>query len=448
MLKDKTSENPAPLKESSGDQLRINFQNRSESIQEIISRKSGFVEKWALPLFVIVFIVLIGSTWFIRYPDIIEAKGKLAAFNGPKEIIPQQSGRLIKLFVQNDQYVNLGDMIGWIESTANTSEILKLSSQLDSCIKFLQSSNPEKVSTEISEQKNQLGSIQSSYQTFIIAFQQFNDFLVNGFYLRKKAKIISDISSLKKIENSLQKQKGLTEEDTTLSQNSFNSNEQLYKEKVISLDEYRTQKMKLLSKRMAIPQINTSLLSNETQQRDKSKELEQLDHDFAQQTILFQQALQTFKSVVDDWVLKYTIRAPFDGNVLFTQPLQQNQYIQQGKLIGYITPVDSKYYVEILLPQNNFGKVDTGMQVQLRFDAYPFEEVGYVSGKLDYISRIASDSGFLATVRLDNGLLTNLKNSISYKVGLKVNAIVITKNMRLLSRVYSSIIKATSVGKK
>lgn len=447
MLKDTPLENSIHTQGPTEDRRKINFQNRSDSIQEIISRKQGFSEKWALPLFVFILFILLCSTWYIRYPDIIEARGKLAAFNGPKEIISLQSGRLINLFVRNDQQVNKGDMIGWIESTANTSEILKLSSQLDSCMKFLESGNPDKVSTLISFQNTQLGPIQPYYETFTIAIQQFNDYLVNGFYLKKKAKLLSDISSLKEIDQSLLRQKSLTEEDTSLSQNSFNSNEQLYKDKVISLDEYRTQKMKLLSKRMAIPQINTSLLSNETLKREKQKEIEQLDYDISQQATKFQQALQTFKSVIDDWVIKNTIRAPIHGSVLFLQSLQQDQYIQQGKLLGYINPTDSKYFVEILLPQNNSGKVDTGMQVQLRFDAYPFEEMGYVSGKIDHISKIASDSGFLAIVRLDNGLLTNLKNSISYKDGLKATAIVITKNMRLMNRISSSIIKATSSGK-
>lgn len=87
------------------------------------------------------------------------------------------------------------------------------------------------------------------------------------------------------------------------------------------------------------------------------------------------------------------------------------------------------------------------MQVQLRFDAYPYQEAGFVKGKLDYISSISSDSGFYATVRLENGLETNLKNKIHYKNGLKAQAIVITKNRRLLQRMYYSIIKATSVGK-
>jgi HlyD family secretion protein len=87
------------------------------------------------------------------------------------------------------------------------------------------------------------------------------------------------------------------------------------------------------------------------------------------------------------------------------------------------------------------------MQVQLRFDAYPYEEFGFVKGKINYVSKIASDSGFYATVRLDNGLVTNLKTHVQYKNGLKAEALVITRNMRLLKRLYYSIVKATSVGK-
>jgi HlyD family secretion protein len=136
-----------------------------------------------------------------------------------------------------------------------------------------------------------------------------------------------------------------------------------------------------------------------------------------------------------------------DGTVFFTLPLQQDKFIEQGKLLGYVNPPDSKYDVEISLPQQNSGKVETGMQVQLRFDAYPYQEFGFVKGKLDYISPIASDTGFLATIRLDKGLVTNLKNNIQYKNGLKAQVIIITKDMPLLQRLYYNIIKAISPGK-
>ena len=76
------------------------FHQRSEAAQEIISRQPGFAERWALILFLSILVILIACTWFIKYPDIIETTGRLTADNAPKEIIPLQSGRLVKLFVK------------------------------------------------------------------------------------------------------------------------------------------------------------------------------------------------------------------------------------------------------------------------------------------------------------------------------------------------------------
>src|SRR5665213_1208369 len=103
------------------------FHQRSDSAQEIINRQPGFIEKWALLLFLGILLILMACTWFIRYPDIIEARGILTATNGPKEIIAMESGRLIKLFVKNGDQVKKGEMIAWIESSANTNEVIQLS---------------------------------------------------------------------------------------------------------------------------------------------------------------------------------------------------------------------------------------------------------------------------------------------------------------------------------
>jgi len=224
-------------------------------------------------------------------------------------------------------------------------------------------------------------------------------------------------------------------------------NKILLDEKVISAEEYREENSKYLSKKMTIPQLNSNILSNQNMQRDKLTELEQLKHDIIQQKIIFEQALRTLKSNIDGWIHNYIIQTPLDGTVFFTMQLQQNDFIEAGKLLGYINPPDSKFYVEISLPQNNSGKVDTGMKAQLRFDAYPYQETGIVKGTVDYISPIATDSGFLATVRLENGLFTNLKRKIQFKNGLRAQVLIITKNMRLLQRMYYSVVKATSVGK-
>lgn len=424
-----------------------NFQNRSEATQEIISQKSGFVERWALLIFLSVLLVLTGATWFVHYPDIIQTRGTLSADNGPKEIIPLQTGRLVRLFVKNGQQLKQGEMIGWIESSARTEEIIQLSALLDSSTNLLAAGKSENLSQLFIRPFRNLGKLQASYQTYINSLQEFNDYLVNGFYLRRKQMLLTDLASIKLIKESLDKQKQLIEQDIALSEKSYRMKQQLFNEKVISAEEYREEESKMVNKQIAVPQINTSLLNTQNQERDKLKDLEQLEHDVIQQKTTFEQALQTLKSNVDDWMHEYTLRAPLDGTINFVMRVQQNQFIQQGKLLGYVNPPDSKFYAEIYLPQQNLGKVDTGMQVQLRFDAYPYQETGFVRGKLAYISKTTSDSGYWAAVRLDHGLETNLRHTLQYKAGLKADALVITSDMRLLTRLYYNLVKVTTPGK-
>jgi multidrug resistance efflux pump len=424
-----------------------NIHDRSETTQEIINRNPDFTEKWALYLFLGILLILFSGTWFISYPDIIQTRATLSAYNGPKEIVPLQTGRLTKLFVHNGQQVHQGDLIGWIESTANPEEVLDLSKQLDSSIYLLAHDEPGKVAPLFNVHFQNLGDLQSYYQTYVTALQQFNDYLVNGFYQRRKNLLLNDLSSITRIDKFLLQQKEITEKDYELSMQTFLMNEQLYKDKVISAEEYRKEQSRFLNKQMGIPQINASIFSNRNQERSKIIDLEQLEHDVSQQKTTFQQALQTLKSNVDSWKQQYILTAPITGIVSFNQPIQQDQFLKQGSLFGYVNPVNSQFYAEIYLPQSNLGKIDSGMQVQLRFDAYPYQEVGFVKGRLNFISKVLSDSGYLAIVELDAGLETNQHIAIQYKNGLKADALIFTKNLRLLQRFYYNFVKATSVGR-
>lgn len=232
----------------------------------------------------------------------------------------------------------------------------------------------------------------------------------------------SDIASLQNMKGKTSVQKSITQQENELARKTFEMNEILFKEKVISAEEYRQAQTALMGKQKTEPQMDVNLLSQQNQIRDKQKEIDQLNHNIIQQQKIFEQALHTLKSMVEEWLRTYTIQAPVEGQVAFVLPIQQNQHIEQGKLLGYINPPDSRYYAEVRLSQNNFGKVDSGMKVQLRFDAYPYQESGFVPGTLDYISKVAIDSGFLGTVKLDKGLTTNQSKEIQYKPGLKAQA--------------------------
>lgn len=41
---------------------------RSKLAQEIISQKPGFIERWALLIFIEILLLVLAASWFIKYP--------------------------------------------------------------------------------------------------------------------------------------------------------------------------------------------------------------------------------------------------------------------------------------------------------------------------------------------------------------------------------------------
>jgi HlyD family secretion protein len=414
-----------------------NYANlRSEGMDEIISKRPSFLGRWALLIFLIILILLFASTWFIHYPDVIKTRATLMATNAPKEIITRQEGRLSKLFVKNNDTVSEGTILGFLESNAKHEQVILLSKFLDTTITDLKNNNAQNIVRRFANNFDALGELQKAYQEFITAFQQFTDYLKDGFYLKKKKVLVEELSYLLANHDLILNQKELMLKDLMLTEETYKANSSLFKEKVISKQEERTEQSKLFNKQLNIPQISTSLVTNEMQQREKLKEIYELDHSISQQNIIFQQSVQTLQNLTTEWVRNYILKAPISGKVTFLIPIQENQYLKSGKSLGFINPPNSRYYAEVILPQNNFGKIDAGQQVQLRFDAYPYEEWGCVIGKLDYTTEFATDSGFLAHIRLINGLETNQHKTLHYRDGLKAEALIITVDMRLVERFY------------
>lgn len=332
---------------------------RSEMAQEIISRKSGFLEKWSLLIFLGILLLIFGGTWFIHYPDIITSTAVLTSENNPKEVIAKQEGHLIKLFVDDKQLLKQNDVIAWIESSANHNEVEELYKETDNAISSLIENQPQKIAAIINVNFNHLGEIQPAYEQFLIAEDAFNNYISNT----------ANVTKVKSV------------------------------------------------------------------------------HTIDPQKIKFRQQLQFLKNQISLWQNKYVLRASIAGKFSVAGNIKANDYLQAGVLLGYIIPVNDKYFMETVLPQSNFGKLDTGLHVQIRLDAYPYEEWGFLNGTINYISNVPSKNGFIATIRLDNGLITNNQRKLIFRNGLRAQAIIITKDMRLLQKFYYSFIKSTSVNK-
>lgn len=283
-----------------GQEHSLKIQERSESARDFIMHKPGFITRWAVMIFVFIFILLFTGTWFIHYPDTLYAQASITSNNAPKELVTVVEGKLIGIFVKNEQRVKEGETIAWIESTANHQEVIRLTNLIDKSASLLDAGNAGQLFTLYKKERfKNLGDLQPFFQQFMAALQQFNDYLLNGYYPKKKRSLTEEYALLQQMHGALLQQKTILGQDIQLAEESFDVNNKLHTEKVISAQDYRDAQSKLLAKKMSLPQLESSLLSNEGLQSVKWQEITALEHDIAQQKMLFQQSLQTMKSAID-----------------------------------------------------------------------------------------------------------------------------------------------------
>jgi HlyD family secretion protein len=438
-----------PNNETSNDSVSVLsniLQLRSNEVQEFISRKPNFFIRWGILLFFIVMILMGVICWFIQYPDLVTSKARLTSIISPKEVIARTEGRLQLIEVSNGIKVNKGRVLAYMESIANPSSVMKVHINLDSILLNISENNTNKIINFFPDYTQQLflkelGELQQPFQTFMQSFVSFRDYISNGFYLRKRAMLQTDFINIIRLHSILQEQQLLLEKDVALSKQTFDANQTLVKEKVISALDYRNEQSRFIAKQLSLPQLKSAIISNESQQNEKKKEIAELENQIIVQKNSFVQSLQSLITQFQQWELKYILKAPIDGVVQMEGFLQQNQFIRNNQVLFYVQPDSMKYFAEIVIPQYNFGKVAVGKEVLLKFQAYPYEQFGAVNGIIDYISSTPTDSGFLAKVVLPNGLITSYGKQLRYQYGLVAQADIITENMRLLERFYYNIRK-------
>lgn len=417
------------------------LEDSDEPIREILGKVPGWMIRWGNMLILVFFASLVVVAGIVRYPESIHASASVASINAPKPVVAVAGGKLVRLDAREGQTVEQGAILGLVEGLGDHAQVQQLYKVLTILRDDLSGGRLEKLkSLDLTPYKD-LGSLQADFQTFVQARMAYVNYLSGGLYPQKRSMLQADLAQLERLKDNLHIQKKLLEQDFMLSQQTFNMNETLLQEKLISALDFRNEKSKLLTKHITLPQVEASILGNEAQQNEKKKEILELEHLISEQSQIFQEALNLFKGRVEDWMKKYVLTAPVGGVVVFNSFLQENQQVQTGQLLCYINPGNSRYFAETYIPQDNFGKICLGQEVLLRFPSYPYQEYGLVRGKVEFVSHIGTEQGYLSKIALPNDLSTTADKKIQYREGLSANAEIITKDLSLMERLYYTMLR-------
>jgi multidrug resistance efflux pump len=414
---------------------------RSSEVDEVLNHPPAWLVRWGITVFFFVLMILLGVSWFVEYPDLVNSSLKVLSVNTPKSVNAKTDGRLMKLMTTDDKEVQEGDFLAYIESTANHEDVLLLDKVVNQLITLSANNNLEGIYKTNIPQLFNLGELQKSYQTFQGIFVQANASMANGTNVKKKNSVNKDIHTLLSLQENTKRQLELQEKDVQMAYEEFQSQQRLSEKGLVSKQDTRSAESRYLSKKQSFEQAKTGIDNNRMNQNQKRQDLIELDKTIAEQRSSLVQSINTLKSDIEAWKQRYIITAPITGKVSFLSNLQENQLLKEGQELLYILPNDSGYFGEMFVGQYNFGKIKIGQEVIIKFQSYPYQEFGTVQGKIEHISDIPKDTAYLVKISFPKGLITSANKKLPFRNGMTATGDIITENLRLIEKFFYNIRK-------
>jgi multidrug efflux pump subunit AcrA (membrane-fusion protein) len=419
-----------------------NLDQHTDEIQDIITAPPSWLLRWGIMLFFGILVLIVGLSAIIRYPDILKTELKITTANSPKPIVAKISGRLVTLLAHENQMVDSGQILAYIESTANHEQVLTLLKELKIIQENLFNNRPTSLISLSNPHQFQLGEQQISYQNFYQSYLTYKATIEDGLYLKKKAFLQKELSDILLQKQFLLTQKELKEKEYKLAVEEYKMHEALFKDKIEAPAEFRKQESALLSHESGLQQILSAILTNKTTYSSKEKEIMELDNQIREEQSKFMQALNSLISEMEDWKSKYVLCASPKGNLSFTAAIQKDQFINSGQEVFYVNPGNPTFLGEMIIPQYNMGKVKEGQKVLIKLKSYPYEEYGLIEGYINYLPDVPfKDSIFISKVHFNSNKISRLKKPVILKNGMLADAEIITEDASLLHRLSRNMIK-------
>jgi hemolysin D len=136
--------------------------------------------------------------------------------------------------------------------------------------------------------------------------------------------------------------------------------------------------------------------------------------------------------------------APVDGVVLSSPIDHSGEVVQPGQVIAEIAPSSAELVLSAILPNKEAGFIELGMPVQVKFDAYPYQEYGLISGEVTSISPNTQPNEQLGEVykieiKLDRNYVTENQEKIYFKPGQTASAEIIIRRRRIIDIILDPI---------
>lgn len=415
---------------------------RSGEVQEILGGVPSRIVRYGILVFVAIFSLIIIFSFIFYYPDILRSNIVVTTENPPATLVARATGKIERLFVEDKDRVAAGQTIALIENPADYNDVLELEQMIDKVQPAFDTLN-----FTVSQRFNkslQLGTVQEYYSQFLTRYEELNEFYQRNYYILKEESYKEQLKNARILYDRLWEQKVAIDKEYQIKQRNYERQKKLLAGEVVSSTVLEQAESEMLSKKSELDGIRSTLAEKQidiSELDQKIIENEKEYHDFKiQYESALIEAFNNLNSQASDWFLTYVLRSPIDGVVTFNKFYAENQNITEGDRVLTIVPEDVGEVIgKVELPVRGSGKVKEGLDVNVKFDNYPYMEYGLVRGKVKSVSLVPEDSFYMVEITFPNGLVTNYDNKLQMQSQLMGQAEIITEDLRLIQRIFNPL---------
>jgi hypothetical protein len=226
-------------------------------------------------------------------------------------------------------------------------------------------------------------------------------------------------------------------------------NKELKKQGLITNAELVFIENSYLDKKIAIKDITIQIELNEIKLNELRQELNKFEilrnEKKKQLQMRLLNSYLSLQSKIDEWQDRYLGTAATSGIVSLNKYWSTNQHVKAGDIVMEIVNLSELRIGKISINQNGVGKIRVGQKVYIELDSFPAIEFGSLEGKVEAISLIPDQNGYMVDVALPANSITSSGKFLPLTANLTGRAKIITSNKRLISRFLDKIMYAIEV---
>jgi HlyD family secretion protein len=374
---------------------------------------------------------LFGLAWFIKYPDVVEAKVILVTENPPIRVLARTSGRVQHLLVKNQQTVQKGQLLAVLDNTADWQDVLKLEKLLENT----------PLSISLPEQLN-LGILQTNYSVFSQNLKDYRYFTTQTTVEQKIEHLNNQISHFQQLNDNLQKQKALQEQEFQLTESELSRQKTLFTEGVLSQSDLEKFTATYLQQRRQIEATQANFLNNQLSIDQQRAQINDLQHGKSDQThtkhITLEEDRRRLREAIATWRQTYLIEAPITGSITLAKVWSAEQNLNANDELLTIVPNAAAAHIvgKATLPTTGSGKVTAGMTARLHFADFPARQHGIVEGTVQTLSAVPQKDEYTLDIQLPQTLQSTYGKPIPFRQEMQGIAKIVTEDRRVVLRLF------------